>query len=268
MADAIAVLNAGSSSIKFSLFVALDGDLELVARGQAEGLFTSPRFVAKDSAGKVLSEKAWGEGAQLGHAGALDHLVGVLRTGLGTNRVLGVGHRVVHGGAQFTGPTIVTPQVLEELRELVPLAPLHQPHNLAAIRRGQRAAAGRAAGGVLRYQLSIAASRPSPSWCRCQAEIRRGGVQRYGFHGLSYEYIASVLPLHDAQAARGKVVVVLHLGNGASMCAIMERAKRGEHDGVHRSRRPADGNALRQPRSRRDAVPDGRAWHGCAPSRS
>ena len=219
MADAIAVLNAGSSSIKFSLFVALDGDLELVARGQAEGLFTSPRFVAKDSAGKVLSEKAWGEGAQLGHAGALDHLVGVLRTGLGTNRLVGVGHRVVHGGLEYAEPVRVDAAVLAALEKYVPLAPLHQPHNLAPIRMLLERAPELPQ--VACFDTAFHRAQPPVAQAFALPKaITDLGVRRYGFHGLSYEYIAGVLPRHDAAAARGRVVV-LHLGNGSSMCATV-----------------------------------------------
>src|SRR4029077_90047 len=98
MTDAIAVLNAGSSSIKFSLFAEKTGGLDLVARGQAEGLFTSPRFVAEDGGGDIVAEKAWGDGVSLGHAGALDHLMAFVRAELAAHRLVGVGHRVVHGG--------------------------------------------------------------------------------------------------------------------------------------------------------------------------
>ena len=104
MSDAIVVLNAGSSSFKFSLFAQEAGNLKLVARGQAEGLYTSPRFVAKDSAGAVIAEKAWGESVTLGHDGALDYLVGFLRDKLAGYRFAGVGHRVVHGGLEYAKP--------------------------------------------------------------------------------------------------------------------------------------------------------------------
>src|SRR4051794_449168 len=100
--DAIAVINAGSSSLKFSLFAARAGELELVARGQAEGLYTSPRFVARDAAGQVLAERAWGAGVRLGHDGALDHLLAFVRTDLAEHRLIAVGHRVVHGERDYT----------------------------------------------------------------------------------------------------------------------------------------------------------------------
>ena len=132
--DAIVVVNAGSSSLKFSLFAAADGELALTARGQAEGLYTSPRFVAKDAAGQVLNERSWGEGTKLGHDGALEHLVSVLRERFSEHRLVAVGHRVVHGGLEYAEPTRVDATVLAALEKYVPLAPLHQPHNLAPIR--------------------------------------------------------------------------------------------------------------------------------------
>ena len=134
MNDSIAVLNAGSSSLKFSLFVERGDALELAARGQAEGLYTAPRFVAKDGEGRMIGEKSWGEGVKLGHDGALDHLVAFLRTELADHRLVGVGHRVVHGGLEYAHPVRLDPSVLAALEKYVPLAPLHQPHNLAPIR--------------------------------------------------------------------------------------------------------------------------------------
>ena len=218
MSDAIAVLNAGSSSLKFSLFAeAADGPV-VVVRGQAEGLQTSPRFVAKDASGAVIGEKAWGEGVALGHAGALEHLVAFLRERLAQHRLVGVGHRVVHGGLDYTQPVRVDAGVVATLEKYVPLAPLHQPHNLAPIR------------ALLERQPQLpqvacfdtAFHRTQPSVAQAFAlpkAITERGVIRYGFHGLSYEYIAGALPAHDARAAAGKVVV-LHLGNGSSMCAM------------------------------------------------
>jgi acetate kinase len=135
--------------------------------------------------------------------------------------VLGVGHRVVHGGAHYTGPCIVTPKVLEDLRALVPLAPLHQPYNLAAIDAvsAQLPDVPQVAcfdTSFHRGQPAVAELVPLPK------AIRDGGVQRYGFHGLSYEYIASVLPEVAPGIADGRVIVA-HLGSGASLCALKAR---------------------------------------------
>src|SRR5215831_4404839 len=216
--DAIAVVNAGSSSLKFSLFEVSDGELALAARGQVEGLYTSPRFVAKDAKGGVLGEKSWGEGTKLGHDGALDHLLSFLRERFSEDRLAAVGHRVVHGGLEYGEPVRVDAGIVAALEKYVPLAPLHQPHNLAPI----RALLARAPDlpqvacfdtAFHRHQPAVAAAFALPK------SITERGVRRYGFHGLSYEYISQALPRYDAHAAAGKVVVA-HLGNGASMCAM------------------------------------------------
>src|SRR5436190_7586964 len=218
MADAIAVLNAGSSSFKFSLFAQNADGMTLVSRGQAEGLYTSPRFVAKDSGGAVIAEKTWGDAVKLGHDGALEHLVGFLRNKLAEHRLVGVGHRVVHGGLEYTKPVRLDAAVISALEKYIPLAPLHQPHNLAPI----RALLERLPQLPQVACFDTAFHRAQPPVAQAFAlpkSITDRGVIRYGFHGLSYEYIASALPDHDARAARGKVVV-LHLGNGSSMCAM------------------------------------------------
>jgi len=218
--DAIAVVNAGSSSIKFSLFGVRGDALELTVHGQAEGLYTAARFQAKDAAGRVLDEKSWGDGVALGHDGALDHLLAFLRGQLVNDRLVGVGHRVVHGGLEYSLPVRVDGSVLATLEKLVPLAPLHQPHNLAPIR-------GLLARSPQLPQVACfdtAFHRAQPPVAQAFAlpkAITDRGVRRYGFHGLSYEYIAGVLAEHDARAARGKTVV-LHLGNGSSMCALAD----------------------------------------------
>ena len=218
MADAIAVLNAGSSSLKFSLFVVREGTLDLDVRGQIEGVHTAPRFVAKDSSGRVVGERAWGESVPLGHDGAVEHLRGFLQERLGDDRLVGVGHRVVHGGLEYTQPVRVTGDVLKALEQLIPLAPLHQPHNLSPI----AALLARAPELPQVICFDTAFHRTNPDVAQRFAlpgELHEAGVRRYGFHGLSYEYIAAVLPTLDARAAAGKTIV-LHLGNGSSMCAL------------------------------------------------
>jgi len=218
MTDAIVVLNAGSSSVKFSLFLARGADLELDVRGQIEGLFTAPHFIAKGRDGATKSEKSWGEGTKLGHDGALRHLIAYLKGELAGDRLLGVGHRVVHGGLDYGEPVRVDAAVVARLEKLVPLAPLHQPHNLAPIRTLLEAVPDLPQ--VACFDTSFHRSNPDLAQrFAIPAELHDAGVRRYGFHGLSYEYIASVLPKHDARAAAGRTVV-LHLGNGASMCAL------------------------------------------------
>jgi acetate kinase len=218
MSDAIAVLNAGSSSVKFSLFAQAPEGAMVVARGQAEALYTSPRFVAKDGAGAIIGEKSWGDGVSLGHAGALDHLVAFLREKLTQHRLIGVGHRVVHGGLEYTRPVRIDASVVAALEKYIPLAPLHQPHNLAPIkalleRLPQLPQVACFDTAFHRMQPPVAQAFALPK------SITDRGVIRYGFHGLSYECIAGILPQYDARAASGKTVV-LHLGNGSSMCAI------------------------------------------------
>jgi len=217
--DAIVVVNAGSSSIKFSLFAERGSELALVARGQVEGIYTAPHFVAKDAAGKPTGEKRWEPGAKLGHEGALAHIIDWLKTTHGgDHRLAAVGHRVVHGGADYAAPVRLDAAVVAKLEQLVPLAPLHQPHNLAPI----RALLQRAPELPQVACFDTAAHRSNPPLAQMFAlpkELTDAGVRRYGFHGLSYEYVASVLPRFDERAAHGKTVV-LHLGNGASMCAL------------------------------------------------
>jgi acetate kinase len=213
----VLVLNAGSSSLKFSVYQPGSGDVwKLDVRGQIEGIGTKPRFSAKDGSGNTLDEQAPGEARDAN--AALDFLSAWLRARYQGVRVLGVGHRVVHGGARHAAPVVVTPQVMEHLRTLIPLAPLHQPYNLAAI----DAVSARLPGvpqvacfdtSFHRGHQAVADVVPLP------LEVRRGGVQRYGFHGLSYEYIASKLPQVAPDIADGRVIVA-HLGNGASLCAL------------------------------------------------
>ena len=218
MQGAIVVLNAGSSSLKFCLFESRAGELVATVRGQVESLHDGPRFKAKDAVGAVVAEHAWPAGSALGHDRALEHLVPFVRGRLGDTPIVAVGHRVVHGGMQYSAPVRLDAGVLAVLEQFVPLAPLHQPHNLAPIR------------ALLERQPTLpqvacfdtACHRGNPEVAQMFAlpyELHEQGVRRYGFHGLSYEYIASVLPEVDARAAAGRTIV-LHLGNGSSMCAL------------------------------------------------
>jgi acetate kinase len=129
MNDSITVLNAGSSSFKFSLFAQGAEGAAVVARGQAEGLYTSPRFVAKNQAGAEIDEKAWREGVSLGHRGALDYLVAFLRQHLTSYRLVAVGHRLVHGGLEYTKPVRIGASVVAGLAKYISLSALHQPNN-------------------------------------------------------------------------------------------------------------------------------------------
>jgi acetate kinase len=218
MADAILVLNAGSSSIKFSLFLEQDRGLALRLSGLLEGLYTTPRFTAKDASGASLGERKWGEGEHLGHDGAIAHLIEFLSAQRADHRLVAVGHRVVHGGLEFSEPVKLNAEVIAKLEKFIPLAPLHQPHNLAPI----RLVAERLPQVMQVACFDTAFHRAQPEIAQAfalPASITDRGVRRYGFHGLSYEYIASAFPRLDAAAAAGRVIVA-HLGNGASLCAM------------------------------------------------
>jgi len=215
---ALVVVNAGSSSVKYSVFVLRGGELDLRLRGQVESLYEHPRTVARDAAGNTLVEATWPEGTRLGHDGALAHVIEVLRAHAGGAELAGVGHRVVHGGLEYGQPVRVDADLLAVLDRYVGLAPLHQPHNLAAIRAV--AALLPAVPQVACFDTAFHRSNPEiAQMFALPYELHEAGVRRYGFHGLSYEYIASTLPNFDARAAAGRTVV-LHLGNGASMCAL------------------------------------------------
>src|SRR2546426_8116327 len=215
--DAILVLNAGSSSIKLSVFAERAGGLALEVRGEVEGLYTAPRFVAQDSSGRIVAEESW-PGRKLGHDGAIEYLRDFLKRQLANDRLVGVGHRVVHGGLEYTAPVRVEAETLKALERFIPLAPLHQPHNLSPIASLLK----RAPELPQVACFDTAFHRTNPDVAQRFAlpqELHEIGVRRYGFHGLSYEYIASALGEFDATAATGKTIV-LHLANGSSMCAL------------------------------------------------
>jgi acetate kinase len=218
MDDYAVVINAGSSSLKFCVFRRHEKDPWVVeTRGQIEGIGTAPRFTAKDGAGKAVLDRELDRSVNDGRT-ALGSVADWLQDRYGGSPVRGVGHRIVHGGARYTGPIVVTPQVLEDLRALIPLAPLHQPYNLTAIEAVSERLPDVPQVACFdtsfhRGQSAVAELVPLTQ------EIRDSGVQRYGFHGLSYEYIASVLPSVAPEIASGRVIVA-HLGSGASMCAM------------------------------------------------
>jgi acetate kinase len=214
--DAVVVLNAGSSSIKFCTFRRDGAALEREVRGQVAGLGSAPRLVAKRDA-TVVAERTLSSGP-MAHAEALGVLLEFLRTELRGERIAGVGHRVVHGGLEFMAPTLVDVETLSRLERYIPLAPLHQPHNLAAIRLMLQRLPG--VPEVACFDTAFHRTVPEVAQLfALPARFAEAGVRRYGFHGLSYEYVASVLPALDERAAAGRAVV-FHLGNGASMCAM------------------------------------------------
>jgi acetate kinase len=217
--DLIAVANAGSSSLKFSLYEWHEGNaLTLLMRGLVEGLGTAPHFVAKSPSGNILGERALDPGAALGHDAALHHVIEFVRDLVPDIQLRGIGHRVVHGGLAHAQPVQVTPTVLEDLQALSPLAPLHQPHNLSPIRLAFDALPGVPQVACFDTAFHRAHAEVAQMYALPYA-LHASGVRRYGFHGLSYEYIASRLPQVAPELAQGKVIA-LHLGNGASLCAL------------------------------------------------
>jgi acetate kinase len=219
MRDSIFVVNAGSSSIKFQLFSVGDDDrLERRMKGQMDGIGSRPRLVARGADGKSLVDRTWQVDGVSGVPAALDKVVEFLREASGGRMPSAVGHRVVHGGPDYSAPVVVDASVLHRLEQLTPLAPLHQPNNLAPIRmlldRQPR---------LLQVAcFDTAFHRGHPEVADRYAvpdELYREGVRRYGFHGLSYEYVAERLR-HVAPDLASKKVIVAHLGSGASMCAL------------------------------------------------
>jgi acetate kinase len=219
VSNAILILNAGSSSLKFSVFLDTVPP-RLLLHGQFEERMTHPRFSVQNVVGNVIDECEWKVGTELGHEAAVEFLFTWRRRGaLGEHHIVAVGHRVVHGGVKFNQPVMINPEIQAELEALIPLAPLHQPHNLAAIKAVSQHEPQLPQ--VACFDTSF--HRSQPKLAQAFALPRRyidQGVLRYGFHGLSYEYIASQLPGLDNDSAFGRTVVA-HLGNGASMCALL-----------------------------------------------
>lgn len=221
----ILVINAGSSSIKFSIF-SIDAnplDLNLLSHGQIESIGTEDaRFRAKDGQGSVLIDETLnGHGHSVDHDQALTALITWLEGRASNKMIIGTGHRIVHGGSQYHRPQVFDAELMADLEALIPLAPLHQPHNLHAVKVLAK----------LRPDIPQVAcfdtgfhhdQTPLVRMYALPEKIRRAGVQRYGFHGLSYEYIASVLPEELPDQADGRIIVA-HLGNGASLCAMHQR---------------------------------------------
>ncbi len=219
MIPVLIVLNAGSSSLKFQVYDMFDGaEPRLVWKGLYEGLGGSAHSIVKDADGILLDEMTWSSGDRISHEEALMHLVSWLSQFREERKPIAIGHRVVHGGEAFSSPVLVDDAVIQRLEALVPLAPLHQPHNLEPIRIVRRRLPGMPQVACFdtafhQTQSDIATLFALPR------EMRERGVRRYGFHGLSYDYISSVLKDYDPRLAEGRVIVA-HLGNGASLCAL------------------------------------------------
>lgn len=216
MSGRIAVINAGSSSIKFALYGA-ETEHALLFRGQIEQIGVSPKLHVKDAHGHSIAEKRWPvEG--LNHLRATEEILETMVALAGSAPVLGVGHRVVHGGEHFTAPVRVSKKVMVELSKLSPLAPLHQPHNLAPINTIAEIAPH--IPQVACFDTAFHGKQPRLAQLfGLPHKYTEAGVRRYGFHGLSYEYVASRLKDVAPQLADGRVIIA-HLGNGASLCGI------------------------------------------------
>lgn len=219
MVETILVLNAGSSSIKFQLFaVGPDDSLLRRVKGQAEGIGTRARLRAKTEKGETLVDQAYTVEEMGDVPRALDRVMGWLRQQLAGRLPSAIGHRVAHGGPDFSKPTAVDDDVLERLERLVPLAPLHQPNNLAPIRavRSKRPELLQVACFDTAFHSGHA---EAAQRFAIPDALHREGVRRYGFHGLSYEYVSKALPDYAPGICEGRIIVA-HLGSGASMCAM------------------------------------------------
>ncbi len=218
MTTQILTLNAGSSSLKFALFNADERDPRLLAAGQVEALDVAPHCILKSASGEVLENDMLPKHATGEHEEALLHVVGWLKAHFPDLHISAVGHRIVHGGPRYAEPLIITPDVIAALEEFVPLAPLHQPHNLSGI-----AAAHAAFPDALQIACFDTAFHRSHPWVNdtfaLPREYYEKGVRRYGFHGLSYEYVSGKLLRIAPETASGRIIIA-HLGAGSSMCGL------------------------------------------------
>ncbi|PTX50459.1 acetate kinase [Gemmobacter caeni] len=213
MTTGFLALNAGSSSLKVALFPA-EGDTALLT-GQAERIGPEGRMVLKDGTGAELTLPP---GDLSSHEGALSMVIGTVKQHFPGLRMGAVGHRVVHGGLDYVQPVVVTDAVLAKLRMLEPFAPLHQPHNIAGIRAAM--AAFPDVPQIACFDTAFHRGQPFVNdTFAIPHRYYEAGVRRYGFHGLSYEYVTGELRRLAPHLMEGRVVVA-HLGNGASMCAI------------------------------------------------
>jgi len=210
MTDAIFVLNAGSSSLKFRIFGAEDS-LPLLASGRIIGIGSRPEFSVD---GKIYKQFP----VDLSQLGALQEIIEWLKHAGKELNIIAMGHRIVHGGESFAAPVMLTGHVLEKLGELIPLAPLHQPHALSAVKILKALYPEPVQIGCFDTAFH-AGHTPVFRHYALPKHLRDRGVRRYGFHGLSYEWTAHLLSGKHPELAQGRVVAA-HLGNGASLCAM------------------------------------------------
>jgi acetate kinase len=219
LSKVVLTLNAGSSSLKFAAFSVADGGaITLLASGQIEGIGATPKGAVKTAAGETTDLHFERTLARVDHEVAMDAILGWLRAKGYDSSVAAVGHRVVHGGPDITEPIMIDAATLARLKRLIPLAPLHQPHNIAGIEAAMKAFPSTPQ--VVCFDTAFHRSHPFVSdTFALPRSYYDEGVRRYGFHGLSYEYIMRKLGSIAPQVAREDVVIA-HLGNGASMCAV------------------------------------------------
>jgi acetate kinase len=221
MSDTILVINAGSSSIKFQLFAVASDKLDGRLRGQFEGIGSRPHLLARDAEDKVLVDEVWSPNRVPDLPTAIERLQAWIKESRDGAPPAAIGHRVVHGGPAYDRPVRVTHEVIRILTGFTSLAPLHQPNNLAPIetihqRRPDVLQVACFDTAFHRQHGELADRFAIPE------KLYQDGVRRYGFHGLSYEYIAQILPSLAPSVADGRVIVA-HLGSGASMCALRSR---------------------------------------------
>ena len=214
------VINAGSSSIKFAIYQKNSSSAQLFpdAAGQIEGIGSQPNFSVKSPDGAVLVDRRLSFDEAPNHVDAIMLIRSWLEAYFAEGTLLAVGHRVVHGGQYYSEPVLIDAEVLAKLDNLVPLAPLHQPHNLATIRSLLETMP--ALPQVACFDTAFHRTQPDVAQCfAIPRHFAEEGVRHYGFHGLSYEYIASVLPTIEPTLADARIIVA-HLGSGASLCAL------------------------------------------------
>jgi acetate kinase len=224
MPDAVLALNAGTSSLKFALFDAGPaGDPRRLVSGKVEGIggAAGPQAVARDATGKLLWQRHWPLAAAPSQDALLEPLLDFVAAHLGEVQLAAVGHRIVHGGTAFAAPALLDDDAMAKLDALCPLAPLHQPHNLAAVRAVAAMRPGLPQVGCFDTAFHAGQAATVTRLALPRDLTANTGLRRYGFHGLSYEYIAGRLRALDAAVGSGRAIVA-HLGAGASLCAIRD----------------------------------------------
>ena len=220
MTDAIIVINAGSTSLKFGAYgTDATRSPPLLCRGEIDGMNDDPHFIVKDSGGRLLATHGWGKAHAIDHKTALHFVITWLESKLADTKIVAAGHRIVLGGARFEAPTRIDDDVLDFLDSLVVMEPSHQPYNV----RGARALAEAFPGLPQVACFDTSFHRTMPAVAQTYAlpkDVRDAGVRHWGYHGISYDYISRQLPKLSPDARR---VVVAHLGGGASMCAMLDR---------------------------------------------